>query len=343
MTRSQRYKRWILAWLLRLAFIAVALSFLAAGLWFGAVLVNGAVEVVRSASEGAEGRRWRYIADALQTAGPSFRFLPTAAAGLFAIRQGLPKILGKVIDDFKAVFEECKRFVDRTHSWSSKSDKQDGSDGRTGPDGQGAQRRAGLIPAARRGCFSLFAAAALVGSFGAAPPPPPADPPLPATYVVSAGPALHLLPAVHFQNAEIDAAGALTGPGTTLDDARRTTLETVVRSLLLPCRDRQVTITPYGFASDDNFRGVSKEESDRLNTEAANRRASAVYAALQQFSGDIGGLTIEPPAKWAGFEEMKTRRDSMVRVPAAGKLRASRSVMLHLTSADACRLPEGVS
>ena len=163
------------------------------------------------------------------------------------------------------------------------------------------------------------------------------------TYVVSAGPApLQLLPAVHFENAEIDADGALTGPGTTLDDARRTTLETLVRSLLFPCEDRQVTITPYGFASDDEFRGVSEKRSDLLNTEAANRRASAVHAALQEFSGDIDGLTIEPPTKWEGFEEMRTRRDSMVRVP-TGKPRASRAVVLHLTSADACRPPEGAS
>ena len=322
MTQPRRWQRWLFAVLAMLLFIAVALGSLATGLWFGAAVVQRVAESLQLIAAGAEGgsRPAQLTADILHTAGTSFRFLPTGVVVLTAMQQrGLPTVFGKVIDDVATFFTECVSFA------------------------FGTQPRAGSIRAAGGACFRLAVAASLVGSFGAAPTSPPPDPPPPVTYVISAGPALHLLPAVHFDNAEIGADGALTGAGTTLDDARRTTLETVVRSLLLPCEGRQVTITPYGFASDDEFQGVSKKKSDWLNTEAANRRASAVYAVLQKFSDDVGGLTIEPPDTWAGFEEMKTRRDSMVRVPTDGKLRASRTVVLHLTSADACRLPEPAS
>ncbi len=119
----------------------------------------------------------------------------------------------------------------------------------------------------------------------------------------------------------------VTERGTTLHDVRRVRrvpLKEFVRKLRqCATSDRPVTIRPYGFASDDPFLipGIDPEESDELNVDAANRRARAVYDALNELISELiepeepGGMTVEAPAEWNTFEKMASERNSMIRVP----------------------------
>lgn len=186
----------------------------------------------------------------------------------------------------------------------------------------------------------MIAAAFLFGSYGAPADPPPRRPPVVYVSPDSMLSVLPIHPLVHFENAAVDGAGELTERGTTLHDARRTTLTEDVEALR-PCAtlDSPVTIRPYGFASDHPFLmpGVDRDESDRLNVEAANRRAGAVYDAL---AGSIEpGMTIEAPIVWKRFDEMVNVRNSMIRVPEGSDRdpAADRVVVLHLMSLGVCR------
>ena len=178
-------KRWLLAGLWMLLFIAAALLCLATGLWFGATFVQGVAEGLQSISTDAEGgaRLSPLAADILHTAGTSFRFLPTGVVVLTAMHRGLPETFGKVIDNVVDVFKACVKFAAGTHSRAGRPDGQsgpagqsgqsgqNGQSGQSGQNGQGGQGRTRLISTAGTGCFRLFVAASLVGSFGAVPPP----------------------------------------------------------------------------------------------------------------------------------------------------------------------------
>ena len=119
---------------------------------------------------------------------------------------------------------------------------------------------------------------------------------------------------------------------------------------LRPCvaADRPVAIRPYGFASDDPFliRGAESAESDRLNVEAANRRAESVHEALDALIESVApGMTVEAPIVWREFDEMRNVRNSMIRVPEGSERdpSADRVVLLSLRSTGACRSVDSYS
>lgn len=299
---------------LLLAFVAFCLLCLWAGMVLGVAFVRTGSSFVSSSLMTA------WMPEALRrNADDLLSVMPLTGAVLAAMHGGLPSRLARFATSIVQFLEECLKLPAGGHSWFGKPGEP------------------GLMPSFVAPCPSLVVAAFLLGSYGAM-PPEPARPPV--TYVFSSDSMLSVLPIhllVHFENAGIDAADELTERGTTLNDARRAGLEEVVE-VLRPCAasDRPVTIRPYGFASDDPFPGDVRE-SDRLNVEAANRRARAAHDALAALIEP--GMTIEAPVVWERFEEMANARNSMIRVPEGSDRDslADRVVVLRLTSTGACR------
>ena len=119
---------------------------------------------------------------------------------------------------------------------------------------------------------------------------------------------------VPFENAATNMDGELTERGTSLDAVRKATLEKTMH-MLAGCvtPEGKVSIQPYGFASDDPFLGMPRNESDKLNVRVANSRAEAVYKALMDLPNN--GVKIRGPKLWANIKEMESRRNSMIVVP----------------------------
>ena len=312
--------RWGGAAILLLAFVA----FGALCLWMGLVLGTAFVRAGASFMETA------WIPEELRrNADDLVSVMPLAAAVLAAMHGGLPILFTRFSTSIVQFLEECLTLPAGKHSW------------------WGEPGQAGLVSSFLAPCPHLITAAFLFGSYGA--PADPLRPPV--TYVFSPDSSmlsvLPLNPLLYFENAAVGSAGELTERGTTLQDARRVPLKEFVQKLRrCATSDRPVTIRPYGFASDDPFLtpGVDSEESDVLNVAAANRRARAVYDALNELISELiepeepGGMTVEAPTEWDTFEEMTSERDSMIRVPDGSDRDpfADRVAVLRLMSFGAC-------
>lgn len=313
-----RWARWVGAAILLLAGAAFGLVCLWAGMKLGVLFVRTGSSFIGSPSMTA------WLPEELRgNVGGVLSALPMVAAVLAAMRSGLPAWFAQFASGVVQFVNECLKLPTGRHSWF------------------GLPGRPGLLPSFAAPCLILTVAGFLLGSYAAA----PTEPSRPAvTYVFSSDSMLSILPIhplVHFENAELGADGKLTGRGTTLNDARKGALTKIVEALR-PCAaaDRSVTIKPYGFASDDPFLvpGVDSEDSDRLNVDAANRRARAVHKALDTLIEREAGMTVEAPIVWETFERMQNERNSMIRVPeGAGRDPfADRVVLLRLPSTGVC-------
>ena len=313
-----------------LAFCVTSFLFLWAGLEVG-------VTVVREISSyfGRSGFIVDWIPEELrQNAGDVASVAPLALVVLVAIRGALPTWFAQFgMLAFLSLMGEMKKL------W------------RAGlPDSPRPTPATMLLSLLKPG-VPVFGAAFLIGSYGTT--AVPSRPPV--TYVVAPDPMLTVLqiqPVVHFENAEIDVSVepfGLTERGTTLDDARQAALQRMIEALR-PCAasDPPVSIRPYGFASDDPFQGggAGLDDSDRLNVEAANRRARSVYGALDMLARSVApGVEVEAPMEWSDFDEMRRVRNSMIVVPdeSARDPFADRVVLLSLTSTGACRSDDSYS
>lgn len=317
-----------------LATVAVCLL----GLWAG---LKAGVMVVKKSSlyfENAPGWISEFIPDELlQNAGEFVSVTPSAIVVAAIMTGAVPTWSAQFgTSAFRSLIDEVKKLWHAKRPGSSRP-----------PSGTV------LLSLIKPG-VSVFCAAFLlgtIGSFGNESRPP-------ATYVFPSDSTLNVLPihpVVHFENAEINSfvePFELTDRGTTLNDAQKESLKEFVQKLRqCATSERPVTITLYGFASDDLFviSGVDKTKSNKLNVEVANRRAGAVYDALTEFISELiepkepGGMTVEAPAKWNTFEEMVGTRNSMIHFP-EGTDRdrdrdplADRVVVLHPTSLGTCR------
>lgn len=189
----------------------------------------------------------------------------------------------------------------------------------------------------------------LVGWYGEVLPPMDGKRSVEPVYLVAAGGSGAVLPVqlvVHFENARIDENGELTGWGVSVGDGQREKLRATVEALqncVAPGRD--VRIEPYGFASDDEFRGLGNVHSDELNVRAANLRGSAVYNALVEVADDFDNVMVSGPSSWPDLPTMIQKRNAMVMVP-DGRQRnafADRVGVLFLAESGACRVLQDVS
>ncbi len=145
---------------------------------------------------------------------------------------------------------------------------------------------------------------------------------------------------INFANAELDEDGRLSNWGVALGATRETTLKTLKKTMktLAGCgtTDNVVTVKPYGFASEDAFRDLERDKSNKLNVQVANRRAEAVYQALDAMQ--VGSVEIKKPRPWNNFKEMECKRNAMIRVPESSPRDAfaDRVVVLHLSSSGNC-------
>lgn len=216
-----------------------------------------------------------------------------------------------------------------------------------------------LLPAFLKPALYVAATWFLVGWYSQVatqtpdPTPDPTPPPVNAVYVVSEADrvrqafSVHLL--VHFDNAAIEDEGELAERGVSLDDPRTARLRATVEALGRNCATaaRGVSIRPYGFASDDKFRGLPADRSDELNVEVANLRGKVVHEALKRAveDEDVAGVTVEPPIQWRNLTQMTSERNSRIRL-AAGNDRnafADRVVVLFLSDSGECRIQQSVS
>ena len=119
---------------------------------------------------------------------------------------------------------------------------------------------------------------------------------------------------VHFDNAGIDrVTRELNGKGTDLGPERAASVATIVATLAR-CADPDkstVEVTVVGFASDDGFNGLEKEDSDDLNVQAANDRAAALHDALKD---KVDGVTVRKRDNWTRFDEMQFDRNERMPV-----------------------------
>ena len=313
-----------------LVFCMTSFLFLRAGLEAG-------VRVVQEASSffGRSGFIVDWIPEELrQNAGDVASVAPSALAVLVAIRGALPTWFAQFgMLAFRSLMNEMKKL------W------------RAGLPGSPRPTLVTMLLSLLKPGVSVFGAAFLIGSYGTT--AKPSRPPV--TYVVAPDSVLTVLqihPVMHFENAEIDASVepfGLTERGTTLDDARQAALQRMVEALRsCAASDPPVAIRPYGFASDDPFQGggAELEDSDRLNVEAANRRARSVYGALDMLARSVApGVEVEAPMEWSDFDEMRRVRNSMIVVPdkSARDPFADRVVLLSLTSTGACRSDDSYS
>lgn len=114
---------------------------------------------------------------------------------------------------------------------------------------------------------------------------------------------------VHFDNAETDPGTAdLNGKGTDLGSERAASVDAIVATLAhcVDSGNSHVEVTVVGFASNDGFSGFPKKVSDKLNVQAANRRATALQDALKH---KVDGLTVRKRDDWKKFDEMQIDRN----------------------------------
>lgn len=317
-----------------LATVTVSLLCLRVGLDVGVLVVKKSSLYFRNAPD------WISIwipDELLQNVGGLVSVTPVTIAVLAVMRGAVPTWFAQFgMSAFRSLIADLKRLWRARHPGSPRP-----------PSGEV------LLSLIKPG-VSVFCAAFLVGSvgsFGTATVPSRS----PITYVFAPDSMLSVLPIhplVHFENAEIDASvepAELAARGTALNDAQKAVLNRVVEALR-PCAapDRPVAIKPYGFASDDpiQIRGAEPDESDRLNVEAANRRARGVYDELiESVAPNVPGMTVEAPIVWREFDEMRNVRNSMIRVPEESERdpSADRVVLLSLTSTGACRSADSSS
>ena len=130
---------------------------------------------------------------------------------------------------------------------------------------------------------------------------------------------------VHFDNATIDPESEsrfgekleLGERGVALGPSQKKALAETVQSLdkLACCHQKDITIQVAGFASNASFVGVIREESNRLNVDASNDRALAVYEALKESACKYDRITIEKPPKQTSFCRMEADRNKLLEVP----------------------------
>lgn len=93
--------------------------------------------------------------------------------------------------------------------------------------------------------------------------------------------------------------------GTTLGSAETQIIRSLVRGLLNCTGDsQQVRLKVRGFASSGGFAGVTPQQSQQLNLQAANARAEAVLNLIRQEAAGAPGLAAEAET-WDSFETMQ--------------------------------------
>ena len=145
---------------------------------------------------------------------------------------------------------------------------------------------------------------------------------------------------LHFQNAQLsEPNGGLNGSGVDLEPLHEGMLGAIVNTLR-KCADQEnpVRIRPYGFASSKPFAG--RDDTDDLNVMAANRRARAVYKALNE-NGRLDGshVNVEEPPRWDTFAAMVKERDACIESPSGERGRDpffDRVVVLDLQTPGRC-------
>ena len=149
---------------------------------------------------------------------------------------------------------------------------------------------------------------------------------------------VHLL--LHFRNAQLsEPNGGLSGSGVDLEPLHKRMLTATVNTLRR-CADQEnpVRIRPYGFASSKPFAG--RDDTNDLNVMAANRRARAVYKALNE-NGRLDGshVNVEEPPRWDTFAAMVKERDACIESPSGERGRDpffDRVVVLDLQTPGRC-------
>ena len=148
---------------------------------------------------------------------------------------------------------------------------------------------------------------------------------------------VHLL--LHFRNAQLsEPNGGLSGSGVDLEPLHKRMLAATVNTLRR-CADQEnpVRIRPYGFASSKPFAG--RDDTNDLNVMAANRRARAVYKALNERLPDGSLVNVEEPPRWDTFGEMVKVRDACIESPSGERVRdpfLDRVVVLDLQTPGRC-------
>lgn len=149
---------------------------------------------------------------------------------------------------------------------------------------------------------------------------------------------VHLL--LHFRNAQLsEPNGDLSGSGVDLEPLHKRMLTATVNTLRR-CANQEnpVRIRPYGFASSKPFAG--RDDTNDLNVMAANRRARAVYKALNE-NGRLDGshVNVEEPPRWDTFAAMVKERDACIESPSGERGRDpffDRVVVLDLQTPGRC-------
>ena len=177
----------------------------------------------------------------------------------------------------------------------------------------------------------------LLGWYGVVVPKHVQKPFVEANYVVSETDP-DLLPVhlhVNFDNATLDENKELTDQGTTLDAARKATLQVTVDSLSM-CGPG-VNIKLYGFASEAPFFIDAPEKNNKWNVKVADHRARAVYEMLNELAPS---MTTQEPEPWDDYEEMTRVRKAMIPVPEGSDRDAfaDRVVVIYLSSPGDCTI-----
>ena len=201
---------------------------------------------------------------------------------------------------------------------------------------------------------ALLVPAVLSGSVASVADPPAPMPPPPIVERVLVPVSHHL----HFENAAFE-KGRLSDRGVTLGSARKASVKRILEDLK-KCADPEngpVTVKPYGFASDDEFRGSKPRENETRNLRAANERAQAVYDILQDLQKppkDFEWIKVEDPHQWhvpkewdhssESAEMTKMTKERACRIPVLeGKKRdsfADRAAVLVLTNPGKCEVAQ---
>lgn len=144
----------------------------------------------------------------------------------------------------------------------------------------------------------------------------------------------------HFPNARL-AAGAPAGAGVAVPE--RAANRTLAALGGCARADDPVVVKPYGFASDAVFRyadGTPMEDSDALNLETANLRASNAYCGLTDRATAYPHVRIEAPHEWSSLEQMTRKRDhgTLITYPAGvrDRERLRRAVVLAVLAPGRC-------
>jgi len=158
------------------------------------------------------------------------------------------------------------------------------------------------------------------------------------------GSATVAIPAAFFPNAR--ASKPPYGDATSLDRRALEFLENTTREVARCTTSDsgpRPTLITKGFASDAPFleRGVVRPDSDQLNLDVANLRASVAHEALMAIVTRLGltdRLRLVAPAKWSTLQEMRAQRASFdwraANQPLQGAL--GRFVLLELSDLGGC-------